>query len=126
MDTYYVVVALSAAVFVAFGALSQVLERGPITAPMLCVALGYAASRLMPGELSVAADSRVLAAIGEVALAIVLFTDAAGIDRRALRGEWRLPVRLLALGLPLAVLAGALVGAVLLPDLPWSGSARSR
>jgi NhaP-type Na+/H+ or K+/H+ antiporter len=120
MDAYYVVVALTAAVFVAFGALSQLLERGPLTAPMLCVALGFAASRLVPGELSIAADSRVLAAIGEVALAIVLFTDAAGIDRRALRDEWRLPLRLLAVGLPLTVLAGTVVGAVLLPDLPWT------
>lgn len=120
MDAYYTVVALTAAVFVLFGALSAPLERGPFTAPMLCVVLGFAASRLVPGELALAADSRVLAAIGEIALAIVLFTDAAGIDRRALRGEWRLPVRLLAVGLPLTVLAGALAGALFLPELAWA------
>jgi NhaP-type Na+/H+ or K+/H+ antiporter len=46
-------------------------------------------------------------------LALVLFTDAAGADLGVLRRAKALPLRLLALGLPLSILLGYAVGSVL-------------
>ena len=50
--------------------------------------------------------------LAEATLAVVLFSDAARIDLRALREEYRLPARLLGIGLPLTIAAG--FGAALL------------
>ena len=41
---------------------------------------------------------------------MVLFSDASRIDIRALRRDFVLPVRLLAIGLPLTIVAGAVAG----------------
>jgi NhaP-type Na+/H+ or K+/H+ antiporter len=106
-------------VFLAFGAMSKPLRTGIVTAPMLCVAAGVVAATVLGTHQRIALDSPVIGAIGEVALAIVLFTDASGVDRGRLRKEWRLPARLLAIGLPLTMLAGTLAGLWLLPALPW-------
>jgi NhaP-type Na+/H+ or K+/H+ antiporter len=58
----------------------------------------------------------VLVLVSELALVLLLFTDAARIDPRSLRGN-PLPARLLGIGLPLTVALGALVGLLVLTDL---------
>jgi sodium/hydrogen antiporter len=49
--------------------------------------------------------------LAEVTLTLVLFADASRIDVPALRREYRLPLRLLGIGLPLTIAAGWAVGA---------------
>jgi NhaP-type Na+/H+ or K+/H+ antiporter len=62
--------------------------------------------------------------LAEITYAIVLFNGATRVDFRVLRGGLRLPVRLLVLGLPLAILLGMLVGALVLPGLSlWEAGA---
>jgi NhaP-type Na+/H+ or K+/H+ antiporter len=51
----------------------------------------------------------------ELALVLLLFTDATNIDLQALRRYERLPIRLLGIGMPLTILLGALCGALLFP-----------
>jgi sodium/hydrogen antiporter len=119
MEALYPVLALTAIVFLGFGAMSKPLRTGIITAPMLCVAAGIIASAVLGIHQRISLDNPVISAIGEVALAIVLFTDASGVDRARLREGWRLPARLLAIGLPLTMLAGTLAGLWLLPTLHW-------
>jgi sodium/hydrogen antiporter len=53
----------------------------------------------------------------ELALSILLFADATEITARWLRSAGRLPLRMLALGLPLTVAAGFAAGYWLLPGL---------
>jgi NhaP-type Na+/H+ or K+/H+ antiporter len=55
--------------------------------------------------------------LGEIALAIVLFTDAARTNLSALRQNEALPLRLLGLGMPLTIALGTVVAALLLTDL---------
>jgi NhaP-type Na+/H+ or K+/H+ antiporter len=57
--------------------------------------------------------------LGEIALAIVLFTDAARINFSALRQYQGLPLRLLGIGMPLTIALGTLVAALLLTDLTF-------
>src|SRR5215469_18674064 len=57
--------------------------------------------------------------LAEATLAVVLFGDAARIDLRALRDEFRLPARLLGIGLPLTIAAGLLVALVLFGSMAW-------
>ena len=55
--------------------------------------------------------------VTEVALVLLLFSDAARLDLRALRHELGWPSRLLLIGLPLTMLAGAGVGLLVFPGM---------
>jgi NhaP-type Na+/H+ or K+/H+ antiporter len=66
-------------------------------------------------DLAPSADS--LKLLAEATLALVLFSDASRIDLRALHDGYAVPARLLGIGLPLTIVAGTLIGLVLLPHL---------
>ncbi|MGA8054033.1 MAG: hypothetical protein WCA12_09275 [Burkholderiales bacterium] len=72
MEAFYPVLALTAAMFLVFGALSRPLQTSIVTAPMLCVAAGVAASHAFNTHAHISLDNPVIGAVGEVALAIVL------------------------------------------------------
>lgn len=114
----HVILALTALLFLVFGAVSRRLETGVVTAPMLCVGLGLAAGPLGAGWIALPLDSEVITAIGEIALAVILFSDSSGVAMKTLRQGWTLPVRLLAIGLPLTIGAGLLVGVAVFPEVP--------
>jgi sodium/hydrogen antiporter len=56
--------------------------------------------------------------VAELALVLLLFSDAARIDPRALRGN-AIPLRLLLLGVPFTIAIGTLLGLALLSDLEF-------
>src|SRR4051812_37551890 len=58
-----------------------------------------------------------LRVLAEATLALVLFSDAARIDLRALRDGYALPARLLGIGLPVTIVAGTGAAVVVLGDL---------
>ncbi len=103
------VLAVVAACFILWGLLSARLERWNVSAPMAFVVLGLGAAHgpheLVHFQLS-SSDIRSLA---EVTLALVLFSDASRVNARRLRGDVGLPVRLLAIGLPLTIGAGTAI-----------------
>ena len=100
---------------IAVALVSARLGGWAITMPMVFVTLGAAANQLGLASLEVEVEGAVL--IGEFTLAVILYSDAVRIDLRALRRTLQLPVRLLAIGLPLSVLLGALLVALSLPTL---------
>ena len=57
--------------------------------------------------------------LAEATLTFVLFADASRIDLRLLRREVSIPVRLLGIGLPLTIVAGTIVAALVFPGLSW-------
>jgi NhaP-type Na+/H+ or K+/H+ antiporter len=79
------------------------LDRADVTAPMWFGALGLLAHALGL-QLSLEAES--IASLAEIALALVLFSDAIRIRYADLRTDAGLLVRLLLVALPLTVLAG--------------------
>jgi NhaP-type Na+/H+ or K+/H+ antiporter len=108
-----------------FGLLSRRLEGTPVTGPMVFVAAGLlagwtgildfgAATHGGSGPADPAREAVFVAA--EVALVLLLFTDAAHLDARRLRAN-PLPVRLLGIGLPLTILLGTVAAVALLADL---------
>ena len=96
---------------VAFGVVSRRMERGVVSPPMAFAGLGIGLGQL--GWLD--SVGGLLAALAQLTLVMVLFTDAARIDLAHLRLQ--LPARLLGIGLPLTVAAGALAAGMLLPGL---------
>jgi NhaP-type Na+/H+ or K+/H+ antiporter len=100
-------------VVVAYGLVSGRLDGTPVTAPMVFVAAGIAAGAAGTFGIGVE-ENRVLVPetprhVAELALVLLLFTDAARIDVGKLRSSSSLPLRLLAVGLPLTIVLGGLV-----------------
>ena len=109
---------LAGVVFV-FGLVSRRLEGTILTAPLVFVAAGVI---LGPAGLSLVEfklDDHTVLLLGEITLAIVLFTDAARTNLSTLRQNERLPLRLLGIGMPLTIALGTVVAALLLTDLSF-------
>lgn len=95
-----------------FGLVSGRLEKTVITPPMVFTAAGILLFMGQPGLVEAEVDSEIWLTLAEVALVLVLFSDATRINRRALLSDESLPSRLLGIGMPLTILLG-IVGAVL-------------
>ena len=93
------------------------IERTWITGPIIFVATGFIIGPTCLNLLPFKPDAETLSVLAELTLALVLFTDAAGTDLGVLRRAERLPIRLLAIGLPLTILLGFGVGKAIFPGL---------
>lgn len=103
----------------AYALLSRRLSGTIVTAPIFFAALGLLAGPVL-GLVDIRPDERSLVLLLEAALVLVLFTDASGLDVARWTREPSLSGRLLGIGLPLTMLAGALAAFVLLPGVqPW-------
>jgi NhaP-type Na+/H+ or K+/H+ antiporter len=96
---------LAAVVFVS-GLVSRRLEGTVLTAPIVFVVAGAILGPAGFGLVEVNLDDHTVLLVGEIALAIVLFTDAARTDLSALRQNEALPLRLLGIGMPLTIAFG--------------------
>ena len=105
-----------------FAVLSRRIEAGPLSAPIIFTVTGIAIGPLGLGLIDIS-DSVLLEVVATTTLALVLFEDAAsikfqGAKRRSLMR--RVTARLLGLALPITILAGAVVGKLVFPDLAWA------
>src|SRR5215213_857281 len=105
------VVAVVAASALLWSLLSARLERVNVSAPMAFLALGLVSAHGPLSVIDVRLSSTIARNVAEITLALVLFADASRVNVRALRHDTALPVRLLAVGLPLTIGLGFLVAA---------------
>ena len=108
-----------AAVLFAYGLVSRRLEGTVFTAPIVFVVAGFVLGPWGLGLVEFKLDDHTVLLVGEIALAIVLFTDAAGTNLSALRQNEALPLRLLGIGMPLTIVLGMIVAALVLTDLTF-------
>ncbi len=106
-----------AAIILGFGLVSGRVQNSILTPPIAFAGLGLVAGGLGLGWLDLDVDDRLIHALAEITLVLVLFTDATRIDLKLLRRQHDLPVRLLLIGMPLTVLLGTAVAAGLFPKL---------
>ncbi|MCU0300931.1 MAG: cation:proton antiporter [Candidatus Nanopelagicales bacterium] len=101
---------------VAFVAITTMLRRHRVTAPIAFVAAGTVIALFVsPGEEQRWIGIRTVA---EVTLVLLLFHDAAQVRPREIERDRLVMLRLLFIGLPLTVLLGYLTARWLFPDLP--------
>jgi len=112
---HWVVAGIAGFAFV-FSLVSQRFERWWITGPMVFVAFGLILGPAGTDVFDVAVDDFGVELLAEFTLGILLFSDAVRIDVKRLRREFELPARMLALGLPGAILLGTIT-AMLVLDL---------
>src|SRR5215212_2507139 len=111
-------IVLASAVF-AFGLVSRRLEGTILTAPIVFVAAGIVLGPAGLGLVEFGLDDHTVLLLGEIALALVLFTDAARINLSALRQNEGLSLRLLGIGMTLTIAFGTATAALLLTDLSF-------
>jgi NhaP-type Na+/H+ or K+/H+ antiporter len=98
-----------AAAVMAVAAVSRRLTGTPVTPAMAFVLIGLIAGPLVTDEVKLSPNSEVVRTLAEATLAVVLFSDASRIKLRKLRREYSVPLRLLGVGLPLTIVAVAIV-----------------
>ena len=106
----------SIAIF-AYSLISHRIEGSMVTAPMIFVAIGLLVSPEGLDILSLGADNEIILAFAELALVLILFSDAARIDFRSLKANRSYPSRLLLIGLPLTIFLGAVIAILCFTDL---------
>jgi sodium/hydrogen antiporter len=111
-----------AVVGLVYALVSKRLETTVVTAPLFFAGIGLLAGPAL-GLVDIAPGSELLVGALEAALVMVLFADASSMNMRAFRGELTVSKRLLGIGLPLTIVAGAMIAALLLPGIePWQAA----
>ena len=105
-------------VFIIFySAVAGAVERTWISGAIIFTAFGLLIGPVGLDLISFKADGETIRTLAELTLALVLFTDAAGANLGVLRKTVALPTRLLLIGLPLTILLGFGVAALLFQKL---------
>ncbi len=101
----------------AYSLVSHRLEGSMVTAPMIFVAIGLLVSPEGLDIIPLSESSELILLFAEIALVLILFSDAARLDFRKLKGNRSFPSRLLGIGLPLTIFSGAVIAILLFTDL---------
>ena len=92
---------------------SKRIRNTALTLPMLYTLFGLSAGLLFRDHIQLSVDSPIVEAIATLTLVLVLATDASRIKLRRPLRNYILPLRMLGIGLPLTILLGTIVAAVL-------------
>jgi sodium/hydrogen antiporter len=109
--------AMLAAFLLIYSAVAGRIERSWISGPIVFTAVGFILGPDGLGVLHLNISGEGLRILAELTLAMVLFTDAANSDFGVVRRNLGLPERLLLLGLPLTIVLGFLLAAIVFPRL---------
>jgi sodium/hydrogen antiporter len=110
------IIIFSIAIFV-YSLISHRIEGSMVTAPMIFVAIGMLVSPEGLDILSLGANNELILAFAEIALVLILFSDAARIDFKSLKANRSYPSRLLLIGLPLTIFFGAVIAILCFTDI---------
>ena len=109
--------AMLAVFLLIYSAIAGRIERSLISGPIVFTAVGLILGADGLGVLRIHINGEGLRLLAELTLAMVLFTDAANADFSIVKRNLGLPERLLLIGLPLTIVLGFLVAAVVFPRL---------
>ena len=98
---------------------SGLIGKLPISFQMIFIVAGMLIGWLVTGYVDVTKPpySTLIFLIAEIALVLVLFSDASRVGLKAL--ENKLSTRLLTIGLPITIILGVIIATLLFPGIPW-------
>lgn len=105
-----------ALVVIGYGYFSRLFSRFYFSGPMIFTIVGILLSTLFFGEEITNLNDDIVQIIAEIALIVVLFSDAAALNLKKLRNAWKIPARLLLIGLPMTIIFSTLVAKEFFPD----------
>lgn len=109
--------------FLLYGLVSGPLGRTIAPAPLVFALAGLAIGSAGLSVIAIEPGAEWLLLFAEATLALLLFGDASRLSPKKLWAEHRLAQRLLLIGLPLAILLGALAAKLVFPALSWPEAA---
>ncbi len=109
----YPTIIFAALLIFLYGLISRLSEKSPITGPMVFAGIGILASPICFNFLDVKPGATLVKLIAEITLVIILFVDASTVKLKTLKMQRGTPLRLLGIGLPLTMLLGFCVAAML-------------
>jgi len=116
---FYIYLVIVACFIFIYSLLAGKVDKLPISGPIIALLFGLAIGPLFLDVLDFSLNSEVFKVMAELALALVLFTDASKTNLREFEHNIGLPSRLLLVGLPLTIIAGAVVGYFIFQDFTW-------
>lgn len=110
---FFFIILLLVAIF------SGLIGKLPISFQMIFIIAGMFTGWLVTGYVDVSKPpySTIIFLIAEIALVLVLFSDASSVGLKAL--ENNLSTRLLTIGLPITIILGVVVAILIFPGIPW-------
>lgn len=115
----YLALATVGVAFLVYGGLGRLLDRLSFSSAMFFLLVGVAAGTVGFGTISAEAAGLLLRIYAEVTLSIVLCTESARMDFRALRRDLGTPVRLITIALPASIVLGTIAAWLMLPGIGW-------
>ncbi len=112
METIIVIFALFAFLYSLIG---SKVERSWLSAPLIFISFGLIVSPLGFGWLNFDINSELFKVLADLTLTLFLFIDAANANRKVLSAQIAIPIRMLAIGMPLTIGFGVLVGWIVFP-----------
>jgi len=112
-----------AVAFALYSLVASRLDRVSVSAPLVFVAAGVVVGPAVSGALPTALSAETGKLLAELTLAMLLFADASTVRLREVRGDARLPARLLLIGLPLTIVLGTLAAKLVFPSEGWAMAA---
>ncbi|MDF7799971.1 cation:proton antiporter [Pontiellaceae bacterium B1224] len=89
------------------------LERTPVNGALVFLLFGLLVGPVGLSVLTLEVNADALSLLAEMTLALLLFTDAANADLKVLGENYKIPQRLLLIGLPLTIVLGFAFGSLL-------------
>lgn len=112
-------VLIFAAFILIYSLFAKRIEKTVISGPFITIIVGILIGPLVLDLISLKIGSEGYRIIAELALALVLFNDAANTNMRELIKNVSVPVRLLLIGLPLTIVLGMVSGFVIFKGFSW-------
>lgn len=106
-----------AAILLVYGVVSRPLDARGVTSALVFTVVGLVVGAAGLGLVEGDFESAEAETLTEIALALLLFSDAARLDLLALRRQRKWPSRLLLVGLPLTLVAGTAAGLLVFPGM---------
>src|SRR5271166_1936871 len=102
-----------------YAVVSGLVRRWCLAPALIFVAAGLVLGPSGLGLVEVRDDRLDFTILAQLALTVILFTQASMLDRRTVLRRGRLTLRLLAIGIPVTIALGTLTAVLLLPVLPF-------
>jgi NhaP-type Na+/H+ or K+/H+ antiporter len=103
-------------VILGYGFVSKLITRFNISGPMVFATIGVVLSPLGFNLIELNIDAKTVTVIAELALIIVLFSDASSLPLNKLKYEWGIAFRLLFIGLPITIIMTTYFANIFFPN----------
>ena len=118
--TFEILLLFILVVVIGYSLVSGFLNQTIITLPIVFVGLGYLVSYPVEHLAKEETLHEIAKVIAEITLIIVLFADASHVRWARLAESYQIPVRMLAIGMPLTILFGTVVVFLISPAQSWA------